>query len=119
MSTNNVYTAVSSSGERLYIDNDVPMILTGLTDKYSSTPLASITDAVVTVTGYDSDNAQIAGVNWPVVCAYDSEQDHYIGILPSDAVLTEGGSYSFKFVVSVTGGRDGQFTRTLVAEVRR
>lgn len=61
--------------------------------------------ATVSVTIFDSDNAEVVGIVWPVVLDYipNSEGD-YIGVLSDDAVFAIGQVYRANVIIDAGVG---------------
>lgn len=62
-------------------------------------------DANVTVTIFDVNGVEVAGIAWPVILGYipESEGD-YIGVLSDDAVFAIGSVYSAKVIIDAGVG---------------
>lgn len=103
--------------ERLFVGNDIPVVLDDLYDPLSDG--ATITDATVEVRVYtDSDDVLVAGETWPVTLAWSALAYRYQGVIDAAAEFEIGITYRFVIEVDVSGGRDARFTRRIVAEER-
>ena len=103
----------SSSEGNLYIDNDVPLIVSDLYNPEVSDDI--IDDAVVVVDILDGNNNAFDN---QIVLNWNADKQHYFNVVDASVPFVEGETYTFIYTITGTGGVDGSFREKLVAEYR-
>lgn len=84
--------------ERIYLDNDHAVHLTGLADGDG----AAVTSATVEARVMDSSGADVSGVTWPVALTHTGS-GNYSGTIDKAIVLQEGAIYYLDVTATASG----------------
>lgn len=105
---------MNCQGERLYINNDVPLKLEELYDPEDESQ-ALITNATVTVNIVD-DNGVAVGSE--IELPFDTDKQYYYGVAEASLAFEEGERYTFIYTAVTPDGGEFEKRHDLVAEYR-